>query len=114
MASGEHGHTHHIVPASTYLKVLIALLVLTVLTVVAAPPFWARFGVHIDLGVFSAILAFAIATTKATLVLAIFMGLKYDNKLNLAIFLTGIFFLGLLALVCFTDIYSRAPVSSTL
>lgn len=112
--SGDHGHSHHIVPPSVYMKVLLVLLALTVLTVVAAPPFWAKFGVTLNLGPFSALIAFAIATVKASLVLAIFMGLKYDNKLNLAIFLTGIFFLILLLLVCFTDIYSRIPETSTL
>jgi cytochrome c oxidase subunit 4 len=110
----DHGHSHHIVPAKTYFYVLLALLGLTVLTLVLAPPFWARFGVHLDWGVLSPILAFAIATTKASLVLAIFMGLKYDNKLHLGIFLTGVFFLILLVVVCFVDIYSRAPVESAL
>ncbi len=110
----EHGSSHHIVPVNTYLKVLLVLLVLTFLTVALAPPVWARFGIHVHLGVFSAIVAFAIATTKASLVLAVFMGLKYDNKLNLVIFLTGIFFLIVLLIVCFTDIYTRLPVHSTL
>jgi cytochrome c oxidase subunit IV len=112
--AGEHGHTHHIVPPSTYMKVLLVLLFLTVLTVVAAPPFWAKMGVTLHLGAFSAIIAFAIASVKAALVLAIFMGLKYDNKLNLAIILSGVFFLVLLLFVCLGDIYTRLPVNSTL
>jgi cytochrome c oxidase subunit 4 len=114
MAEHGNGHGHIIVPVSTYLKVLLTLLFFTILTVLVSPPVMATFGVHLHWGIFSAILAFAIATTKATLVLAIFMGLKYDNKLNLAIFLTGVFFLIVLLVVCFTDIYSRIPVHSTL
>jgi cytochrome c oxidase subunit 4 len=110
----EHGHQHVIVPVSTYAKVLVTLLIFTVFTVLVSPPVMATFGVHLHWGIFSAILAFAIATTKATLVLAFFMGLKYDNKLNLAIFLTGVFFLLVLLVVCFTDIYSRIAVHSTL
>lgn len=108
MANQGHG-AHHIVPIRTYLKILVILLVLTVATVVFAPPVSG-----IELGAFSALVAFAIATAKATLVLAIFMGLKYDNKLNLAIFLTGIFFVMILWLFSVVDIYSRINVPSTL
>lgn len=111
---GNHGHGHHIVPISTYRNILLVLIALTVLTVVVAPPVMHKFGIDVNLGALTAVIAFAIATVKASLVLAIFMGLKYDNKLNLAIFLTGVFFLMLLLVVCFTDIYSRVPVSSTL
>jgi cytochrome c oxidase subunit IV len=112
--AAEHGHTHHIVPVNTYFRVLMLLLALTVITVALAPPVWARFGIHMNLGIFSALIAFTIATTKATFVLAVFMGLKYDNKLNLAIFLTGVFGIIVLLVVCFTDIYTRIAVDSTL
>jgi hypothetical protein len=40
--------------------------------------------------------------------------LKYDNKLYLAIFLTGVFFLVILFSFSVVDIYSRAFVGSTL
>jgi hypothetical protein len=59
----EHEHheddAHHIVGPPVYVVILIALLIGTALTV------WASF---IDLGFWNPIIALAIATTKATLV----------------------------------------------
>jgi cytochrome c oxidase subunit 4 len=110
MAHGAHEHSeHHIVPVSTYIKVLVALLVLTVVTVLVAKPVSG-----FDAGIFNAAIAFGIATVKASLVLAIFMGLKYDKKLNLVIFLTGVFFLIVMYAFSVLDIYTRLPTDSTL
>ena len=95
-------HAHHITPKTTLYKVLGALLVLTFLTVVVAKPVSGM-----DLGVLNGAIAVLIATVKATLVAAIFMGLKYDDKLYLALILTGVFFLILLLAFCITDIYTR-------
>ena len=106
----DNGHAgHHIVPMSTYVKVLIALLVLTALTVAVARPVSG-----FDAGIFNTLIAFLIAGVKASLVLAIFMGLKYDKKLNLAIFFTGVFVLLVMLLFCLLDIYTRVHVQSTL
>ena len=58
---------HHIVPFSTYMKVLSILLFLTVLTVLVA---------QIDFGFFNILIAMGIATVKAVLVLLFFMHLK--------------------------------------
>lgn len=108
--AGDHSHEgHHITPIKTYLNVLLVLIGLTIATVAFAPPVS---GLH--LGFFSVIIAFAIAATKAGFVLSIFMGLKWDSRLNLAIFFTAIFTLMILLVVCFTDIYSRIAVDSTL
>jgi cytochrome c oxidase subunit 4 len=105
-----HGHEgHHVLPISVYGKILAVLLVLTVLTVLVAKPVSG-----FDAGVFNAFIAFAIASVKAGLVLAIFMGLKYDKKLNLVIFLTGVFFLVVMFAFSVLDIYTRAHVDSTL
>ena len=94
---------HHIVPIKTYFNVLLALLALTVLTVGVARPVSG-----FDAGIFNALIAFTVATAKASLVLAIFMGLKYDKKLNLVIFLTGVFFVIVMFLFCVLDIYTRS------
>jgi len=104
----EHHH-HHVIPIGTYLKILGILLILTVLTVAVAKPVSG-----FDAGIFNAAIAFGIASIKASLVLAIFMHLKYDKKLNLAIFITGVFFLVVLYLFSILDIYSRVNVESTL
>lgn len=64
-------HSHHVVPYNTHVKIWIALLVLTVITVWVA-------GIH--LGVWNGVVAFLIATLKAGLVLAVFMHLKYEES----------------------------------
>ncbi len=96
---------HHIVPFYIYIRVLSALLVLTVLTVAVA---------QMDFGIFNVLIAMGIATIKAVLVLLFFMHLKYDNKLFPVIFLTGVFCLIVIFLFCELDILTRIPESSVL
>ena len=92
-------HAHPIVGPGVYLVILFALLVGTALTV------WAAF---IDLGVWNPIIALAIATTKAALVLLYFMHLKYSTKLTmLAIGGCAFLFLTLISLTL-ADYISRA------
>ncbi|NNE47048.1 MAG: oxidase [Rhodothermales bacterium] len=74
-------HDHHITAYRTLLATFIALVILTVVTVVTS---------QIDLGAFNVPLALSIAVGKASLVVAFFMGLKYDNKVNLLVLLVGI------------------------
>jgi cytochrome c oxidase subunit 4 len=70
--SSEHSEQGHVVPVSTFLKVLVALLVLTVITVLAA---------KVDLGKWNIVGALVIASIKASLVVLIFMHGKYENKI---------------------------------
>ncbi len=76
-----HAGTHHITAFKTLLGTFIALVALTVITVVTS---------QIDLGGFNVPLALSIAVGKATLVVAFFMALKYDNKVNFVVLLVGI------------------------
>lgn len=96
---------HHITSSQILTKTMIALFVLTVLTVVMA---------RIHLGVFAAPVAFLIAAVKAFLVMSFFMGLKYDDKSNRLIFASGFFFLALLFFFSALDIFTRVAVQSTL
>ncbi|HMN69619.1 MAG TPA: cytochrome C oxidase subunit IV family protein [Bdellovibrionales bacterium] len=89
---------HHIIPMKTYLQVISILMVLTVITVVAA---------QVDFGAFNTIIAMAIASVKAGFVLAIFMHLKYDDRLFTVCFATSIFFLVLMFFLSWVDIYTR-------
>lgn len=70
--SDDHAHQGHIVPVSTFFKVLMALLVLTVITVLAA---------KVDLGKWNIVGALVIASVKASLVILVFMHGKYENKI---------------------------------
>lgn len=62
--------THHIVPYRTYGLILLALLVLTGTSVAVT---------QIELTRWSTIVALLLATTKSSIVLAIFMHLKFDQ-----------------------------------
>jgi cytochrome c oxidase subunit 4 len=96
----KHGeHAHHIVSPKTYVVIVIALLVATALTV------WASF---IDLGFWNPIIALAIATTKASLVVLFFMGVKYSTKLTKLTVGAGIFTFVTLISLTLADYISRA------
>jgi len=82
-------HTHdgpHVVPLKTLVAVLIALLLLTGLTVVTG---------KMDLGGFDLAVALVIATVKATIVCLIFMHLFWDRRFNGLIFLFSVMLVGL-------------------
>ena len=74
----------HILPLKSYLGVAIALFILTAVTV------WVSL---VDLGAWNAVVAVGVASVKAMLVALIFMHLKYDKKIYLVIFLSGLAFL---------------------
>jgi cytochrome c oxidase subunit IV len=106
-----HGHsesgTHvpHIIPLQTYIKVFSVLIILTVITVAAS---------RVDFGIMNSVVAFAIASVKAGLVMAIFMHLKYDNMLNRVIIGSSVFFLIVLYFFCFMDEASRVVIEGAL
>ena len=103
-----HDHSHaegqHITPFNVYVKVAGMLFALTFLTVAAH-------AIHEHLQPFA---AFSIAAVKAYLVMAFFMHLKYETKMNRAIFISGFLFLALLFIMCTLDIYTRLVQTSVL
>ncbi len=107
MGSSSNSNVHHIIPFNTLLKTGIALFGLTLLTMIA---FWS----NQHLGVLAAPIAFLIAGVKAVLVMMFFMGLKYDSVMNRIIFATGFFFLFVLWLISYGDIFTRVLERSTL
>ena len=97
--------SEHVHPSSAriYVIFLLALLVLTGVTVGAA---YVNFGSSsINL-----IIAVLIATVKATLVAMFFMHLRHDPPVNAIIFVTSLIFLGLFLLFPLIDIGSRDKV----
>jgi cytochrome c oxidase subunit 4 len=92
-------HAHTIVGPRVYVTILFALLVGTALTV------WASF---IDLGFWNPIIALAIATTKATLVVLYFMHVRYSSKLTMLTVVAGIFMFLTLVSLTLADYISRA------
>jgi len=93
-AHGE-GHGHYLIPYPIYYKVFGGLIFLTVLTVVTAK--------YVDLGWFNLPLALIIASTKAGLVVAFFMALKYDSRVNALILGLGCVFVVIFLTITLLD-----------
>ena len=99
MMSEANEHAHPIVGPKVYIAILFALLVGTALTV------WASF---VDLGPWNPVIALAIATSKALLVVLFFMGVKYSSKMTKLTVFSGIFMFLVLISMTLTDYISRA------
>lgn len=89
-----HDEIGHVVPESLFLKVLLVLLALTVITVVAA---------QIDLGKWNIVGALMIATVKASLVIYFFMHGKYENRIIWTYILIPFLLVGIMIGGVFTD-----------
>ena len=94
----DHEHAEHIVSPGVYAGIITALLILTAATVAAA---------FVNLGRFNIVVALAIATVKATLVVLIFMHAKYVPKRTKLVIMAGIFWLALLLFMTLSDYVSR-------
>ncbi|HYA95036.1 MAG TPA: cytochrome C oxidase subunit IV family protein [Terriglobales bacterium] len=90
--------SEHIVPKRTYIAVWATLLAMTLITTLVA---------FVDLGRFNTVVALAIATFKATLVVLFFMGAKYTARLTKVVIICGLFFLALLLGFSIVDYLSR-------
>src|SRR5258708_38757209 len=92
-------HSGHIVPSKLNWLVFIILIVATFLTAWIAT---------IDLGRFNTVVALVIATCKASIVVLIFMNVKYTSeKMTKAILVAALFWLILLLVLSLTDYSSR-------
>jgi cytochrome c oxidase subunit 4 len=95
---GIHPAVGHVVPLPTLFAVLGALLALTVVTVGASYFNFGRFGVWI---------ALAIAVVKASLVVLVFMHLKYDKPFNA--FIVSLALVALFISIALTDTRQYEP-----
>jgi cytochrome c oxidase subunit 4 len=103
-AHKDDGAVHaHISSAGFYLAVFLALIFLTAVTVGQS---------YVDLGRFNLIAVIAIATMKASLVVSFFMHLRWDNKFNVLIFLSGIFFIGVFFAYTMNDTERRGELDA--
>ncbi|MCH2534074.1 MAG: cytochrome C oxidase subunit IV family protein [Bdellovibrionales bacterium] len=104
-------HGHHIIPMKVLIKTIVALVILTGVTVVAAlDVVTATIGSH----AINTLIAILIASVKAYLVAAYFMGLKYDSRTHTLVLISSVGFVILLYLFSAIDIFSRTPIESTL
>jgi cytochrome c oxidase subunit 4 len=97
----DKSHEHHILPLQTYFNVFIALICLTVVTVLVA---------QYDFGALNLLVAMIIAGVKATLVALIFMHLKYDNKIYAVIFVGALLFLAVFIIITMFDTLRRGDI----
>ena len=81
----EHGFAHPI-PMNLLLGVFVALIFLTILTVLTAGQVPAPFGIYV---------AMTIATAKAALVMMFFMHMFWDKSFNSLVFLSSVLFVAL-------------------
>jgi cytochrome c oxidase subunit 4 len=91
-------HSHFIVPVRYYLRTFIALLILTVITVVIA---------QFDFGSFNLAIAMLVALIKASLVLMIFMGMRWEKGFTFVLFIGSLLFVGIFIGLMFSDIATR-------
>ena len=92
------GTSVHVVPVRTYFLVFVTLLAMTALTTAAA---------FVDLGPLGNLVAMAIASFKATLVVLFFMHVRYSSKLTSLVVTAGLFWLAILIVLTLTDYLSR-------
>ena len=98
-----HETGHHIVPVSVYIKVIVALMVLLVITLAAAAVDFSTMG----LPWLNIVIAMTIAVVKAVLIVLYFMHVRYSSKLVWVF--SGAAFYWVLILFAFTyiDYFSR-------
>ena len=95
---------HHVAPTRLYYMIFLALIVGTVLTVIAAA---------FDLGPLNNIVMLTIACTKATLVILYFMHVRWGTRLTWVVAASGFFWLLIMVTFTMTDYMSRGWLVGT-
>jgi cytochrome c oxidase subunit 4 len=96
--------SEHIVSPKIYAVILFALLIGTLLTVAAALR---------DFGPWNIVIALAIATFKATLVILFFMHARYVKGRTQLVVISGFFWLAIMLSLTLVDYTTRRPEPST-
>src|SRR5262249_32067334 len=96
-------HVPHVLPLANYIATWVALIVFTVITVAAS---------YFNFGTWNLVIALLIATTKACIVAAIFMHLRYDRKFHTVIFSFSVIFLGIFIAFTMFDTETRGRTDS--
>ena len=94
---------HYIVPVKTYLVVFFMLLILTVITILAA---------RVDFGFMNWFIALIIAFIKASLVVGFFMGLHWERGFVAVFFISGLFAISLFFAFVFFDVGFRGDINA--
>lgn len=89
---------HHIVTPATYVKAILVLMVLLIVTVLAA---------NVEMGILNVPIALAIATAKAVVIMMYFMHLKFSSKLVWIFATVAFVFVGILFALTLSDYFTR-------
>ena len=90
--------SEHIVPPKVYVGIFLSLMVLTAATVAAA---------YVNLGSFNIVIALAIASLKATLVVLYFMHARYSPKRTQLVIIAAVFWLAIMLALTLSDYVTR-------
>lgn len=108
--SPSHGHGHddgavhaHVSSSFFYMAVFGALICLTIATVGQS---------YVDLGKMNLAVVILIASLKASLVVSFFMHLRWDNKFNALMFISGVLFIGVFFAYTFNDTEHRGELDA--
>jgi cytochrome c oxidase subunit IV len=91
----------HVASKGLYVKIFLALMGLTMLTVAVT---------YVDLGWMNLTVALAIAVTKAILVILFFMHMRWSPKLIKVTFGAGFFFFLIMIVITMSDYLSRGQM----
>ena len=94
--------THHITPVRNYVLVFLALIALTVTTVLVS---------KLELGEFNFVVAMTIAVIKASLVVWFFMHVNRSSSLTRLFVFAGLFWVAILLVFLLSDYISRGWVA---
>jgi cytochrome c oxidase subunit 4 len=107
----DHSHHAHVCSFQAFFGIYVTLLFLTFVTVAIAEPVSG-----LALGSASMLVAMAVAAVKASLVMTVFMHLRWDTAMNNLAFLGSLIFLSLLFLFTLADHSTRQvadPIGGT-
>jgi cytochrome c oxidase subunit IV len=90
--------SEHIVPPKVYVGIFLSLMVLTAATVGAA---------YVNLGAMNIVVALAIASVKATLVVLYFMHARYSPKRTQLVIVCAVFWLAIMLALTLSDYSTR-------
>ena len=90
--------SEHIVSPKVYVGIFLARMVLTAATVAAA---------YVNLGPFNIVIALAIASVKATLVVLYFMHARYSPKRTHMVIIAAVFWLAIMLALTLSDYVTR-------
>ena len=98
--SDEHSG-HFIIPVKYYVITLVALLILTVVTVAVA---------QVDLGALNIYVAMAVASVKAAFVILFFIGVNWEEGFNKVVIYGTFLFVALFLSITLFDVFTRDQV----